>query len=69
MSTASEYRRQVYAEAKRLGWELIRKQGHGTIWRHSELGIQVSLSKSPSDHRSIQNALHLLRRRARQAQP
>lgn len=55
MSTASEYRRRVYAEARRLGWELIRSTGHSTVWRHDGLHLQVALSKTPSDHRAIQS--------------
>lgn len=69
MKTASEYRRRVFAEAKRLGWRLVRHTGHSVIWRHDELHLQIALSKSPSDHREIQNDLAMLRRVTRPQPP
>jgi predicted RNA binding protein YcfA (HicA-like mRNA interferase family) len=58
--------KKIEAAAKALGYELYRigSKGH-PIYRHTVTGKKVTLPGTPSDYRSLQNSLSLLRANAK----
>lgn len=58
--------REVKKYAESLGYELVRADRH-LVFRLPETDVQVVVSATASDHRSKQNAMAMLRRKARMA--
>lgn len=58
--------KKIEAAAKALGYELYRLSSKGhPIYRHTVTGKKVTVSGTPSDYRSFNNSLALLRANAK----
>lgn len=68
MSSASR-RRDLDAEARKLGFEPVRLTGSGhIIYRNSKVKTSVVVASSAGDVRGPKNAIALMRRLVRQAE-
>lgn len=66
MSTSKRRANPIVKYAESLGYKLVRQHTH-LVFRHPA-GAQVSISKTPSDHRAMKNDQAQLRRSLEQAQ-